>query len=169
MTTDTGTQLPTTLRVRALPSPLDLSKLAAMPPPSTKTITADEENAFPCRRCLKDAAIGDQMLLTPYDPFLGDSPYRQPGPIFVHLDPAACKVYEPDDANGNRLPEQLRKRLLSVRAFGADHCLVDADVVPGEQLAGVAERMMGDGAVEYIHVHNARPGCFAARIERVEA
>ncbi len=101
------------------------------------------------------------MLLTPYDPFLGDSPYRQPGPIFVHLNPT-CGAYKPDGA----LPEQLRRRLLSVRSFGKDHCMVDADVVQGDQLVGLAERMLRDGAAEYIHVHNARPGCFAARIER---
>ncbi|GJN74720.1 hypothetical protein PLICBS_008813 [Purpureocillium lilacinum] len=156
--TATATQLPATLRVRALPSPLELSKYSS---PSTKAVTVDEENSFPCRRCLKDGAVGDEMLLTPYDPFLGDSPYRQPGPIFVHLNPT-CGAYKPDGA----LPEQLRRRLLSVRSFGKDHCMVDADVVQGDQLVGLAERMLRDGAAEYIHVHNARPGCFAARIER---
>ncbi|KAL3958012.1 hypothetical protein ACCO45_008590 [Purpureocillium lilacinum] len=145
----TTTQLPATLRVRALPSPLELSKYSS---PSTKAVTVDEENSR--RR-------GDEMLLTPYDPFLGDSPYRQPGPIFVHLNPT-CGAYKPDGA----LPEQLRRRLLSVRSFGKDHCMVDADVVQGDQLVGLAERMLRDGAAEYIHVHNARPGCFAARIER---
>ncbi|KAK4086044.1 hypothetical protein PCL_07243 [Purpureocillium lilacinum] len=124
--TPTTTQLPATLRVRALPSPLELSKYSS---PSTKAVTVDEENSFPCRRCLKDGAVGDEMLLTPYDPFLGDSPYRQPGPIFVHLNPT-CGAYKPDGA----LPEQLRRRLLSVRSFGKDHCMVDADVVQGDQL-----------------------------------
>ncbi|KAJ6437367.1 ATP-dependent DNA helicase PIF1 [Purpureocillium lavendulum] len=154
----TSTQLPATLVVRALPAPLEVSQYTK---PSIKTVTVDEEHSFPCRRCLKDGAIGDKMLLTPYDPWLGDSPYRQPGPIFVHLDPT-CGPYKPD----GRLPEQLRRRLLSVRSFGKDHCMVDADVVQGDQLVSVAERMMKDEAAEYIHVHNARPGCFAARIER---
>jgi hypothetical protein len=27
-------------------------------------------------------------------------------------------------------------------------------------------RMLGSSQVEYLHVHNARPGCFAARVDR---
>ena len=28
------------------------------------------------------------------------------------------------------------------------------------------QRMLGDASVAYLHVHNAKQGCFAARIDR---
>lgn len=146
------------LKLHALPAPLSLD---STPSSLTKTMTVDEENSFPCRRCLQDGKIGDVMLLAPYDPWLGDSPYRQPGPVFVHLNPN-CEPYKPD----GHLPDQLHRRLMSVRCFGADHCLVSADVVPGDKLMELSAKMMEDDKAEYIHVHNARPGCFAVRIDR---
>jgi hypothetical protein len=39
-------------------------------------------------------------------------------------------------------------------------------VVEGKQIEAVIERMLGDAKVAYIHAHNAKPGCFAARIDR---
>src|SRR5215211_9554886 len=47
-------------------------------------VTADAPNAYPCRRCLRDAEPGEALLLTGYDPFTGASPYSGPGPIYVH-------------------------------------------------------------------------------------
>jgi hypothetical protein len=41
-----------------------------------------------------------------------------------------------------------------------------AEVVQGAELAQLIERMFGDAQVVYLHVHNARPGCFAARVDR---
>ena len=104
------------------------------------------------------------MLLLSYDPFLGDSPYRQPGPIFIH------KTLECDLAEFNEtpavLPEQQRRRLLSIRAFDSDHMMVGADVTEGTKLVQSAERFFSNDSVDYIHVHNAKPGCFAVRIDR---
>ncbi len=42
----------------------------------------------------------------------------------------------------------------------------DADVVQGVQLEGVIARFFADPRVAYLHVHNARRGCYACRIER---
>jgi hypothetical protein len=50
-----------------------------------------------------------------------------------------------------------------VRAYDEDHMLVDADVIEGASLDEAAQRLLRDAS--YLHVHNARPGCFAARIE----
>ena len=64
------------------------------------------------------------------------------------------------------IPEQLAIRLLSVRAFDGDGMMIDADVVEGTGLEPLIERMFADGRVAYLHVHNARRGCFAARVDR---
>jgi hypothetical protein len=40
-------------------------------------------------------------------------------------------------------------------------------VVQGAELEATADRLLADDAVSYLHVHNAGPGCFAARIDPV--
>lgn len=106
-----------------------------------------------------DGKLKEEMLLLSYDPFLGDSPYSGAGPIFVHKEP--CAPYQ-----GVDVPEQQRRRLLSLRAYDRRHMMVDAEVLQGIELQEVASRMLEDNGVEYLHVHNAKPGCFAVRVER---
>src|SRR5581483_4738882 len=120
-------------------------------------VVADEPDSYPCRRCLQDASVGEHLLLISYDPFLGESPYRGAGPIYVHE--RAC---EPFAALGE-IPEQLRRRLLSLRAYDSRHMLTGAEVVEGKHLTQTVETLFDDPSAQYIHVHNARPGCFAAR------
>src|SRR5689334_12623627 len=92
---------------RPLPAPLpDLDRL---PPATSRRVVADAPHSYPCRRCLRDAEPGERLVLLSYDPFLGDSPYRQAGPIFVHAEPCSAS---PEDLT--RTPEQLRRRQLSV-------------------------------------------------------
>jgi hypothetical protein len=64
------------------------------------------------------------------------------------------------------LPPALRRRLLSLRGFDAAGMLRDADVVEGETAGPVIERMLADPGVAYLHAHYAKPGCYAARIDR---
>jgi hypothetical protein len=128
---------------------------------SARTVVVDEAHAYPCRRCLRDAEPGERVVLLSYDPFVADSatPYRQPGPIYVHEHPCA---YEASD----RTPEQLARRVLSVRSFGSDDFMLGGAVIQGSELQETAGRLLADDAVAYLHVHNAGPGCFAVRIDR---
>jgi hypothetical protein len=120
----------------------------------------EEPHAYPCRACLRDAEPGDRVVLVAHDPFRGSSPYAGSSPMYVHADPCP-----PPDDDGT-LPAQLRRRLLSIRAYDEGHLLVDADVIPGEDADGTVARLLADPGVAYLHVHNARPGCWAARIDR---
>jgi hypothetical protein len=138
------------MRVTALPAPLTDD-------PGAVRVRADKPNAFPCRRCLRDAEPGETVLLLSYDPFVGASPYSGPGPIYVH-------DHECTPFDGDGVPGQLTRRLLSVRAYDERHMLVDADVIDGKDLGDAAQRLLREAS--YLHVHNARPGCFAARIDR---
>ncbi len=61
----------------------------------------------------------------------------------------------------------LRPRLLSLRAFDRSGMLVEADVVEGEAAQPTIGRMFTRVDVDALHAHFARPGCFAARIERM--
>jgi len=64
------------------------------------------------------------------------------------------------------VPESMRNRLLSLRAFDATGMMLDADVVEGDGVEALIDRMFEDTNVAYIHAHNARRGCYAARIDR---
>jgi hypothetical protein len=44
--------------------------------------------------------------------------------------------------------------------------MIDADIVEGEALESLIERFFADRNAAYLHVHNAKRGCFAARVER---
>ena len=125
--------------------------------PSAVRVVADEPNSYPCRRCLQDAEPGEALLLLGYDPFLGASPYAGPGPIYVHE--RECTPFA-----GPGILDQLTRRLLSVRAYDAGHMLVQAEVTEGTELEPVAKRLFSHPAAAYLHIHNARPGCFAARL-----
>ena len=115
---------------------------------------ADASDAFPCRRCLTDAEPGETLLLLSYDPWLVDSPYRQPGPVFVH---EQCET-----AVVTALPEQQRRRLLSVRAFDAEGMARDAFVVHGSELD--LDRVLADAACEQGLVRLDRGDRAAAKV-----
>jgi hypothetical protein len=154
-----STEEPDVPAIALRPLPVPLPSLHAHSPGEARVVAVDEPNAFPCRRCLRDAEPGELVVLLSYDPFTGDSPYRQAGPIFVHRDPCAASL-------DGELPDQLTRRLLSVRAFDREHLMLAGSVVPGAELRETAERLLADDAVDYLHVHNAGPGCFAVRIDR---
>ena len=65
------------------------------------------------------------------------------------------------------IPDQQRRRLLSVRAYDATDTIVDAEVASGTELETLIGRFFADPRVAYLHVHNARRGCYACRVDRV--
>jgi len=121
---------------------------------------ADEKPSFPCRQCLRDAEIGEELLLVSHDPFSVDSPYRSASPIFLHRRPCT------PPADLDVLPEQLTIRQLSVRAFDAEALMIDAAIVAGDQLEPTLVRLFEFEACDHIHVHNATRGCWAVRVDR---
>ena len=66
----------------------------------------------------------------------------------------------------NAIPPQQRDRLLSVRAYDDDGWMRDAEVVKGVDLDALVARFFADPQVAFLHVHNARRGCYACRIDR---
>ena len=124
-------------------------------------MTADAKPGYPCRITLEDAAPGEMLLLLNWRHLDADSPYRGDGPIFVRESAiATCEVR-------NAIPEQQRSRLLSVRAYDARGWMRDAEVAEGVELESLVERFFADPQVAFLHVHNARRGCYACRIDRL--
>lgn len=126
-----------------------------------RRIKVDSKPGFPCRVTLEDADIGESVLLVNYEHLNVDSPYRSSHAIIVREGATSCSPVV------NEIPKQLKIRLLSIRAFDVDGMLVDADVVDGKECEVVITRFFEDEKVEYLHIHNAKPGCFAARVDRL--
>ena len=116
-------------------------------------------SGFPERIEMRDAEPGETLLLVNFEHQSADTPYRSSHAIYVREGATEAWV-------GGRLPEVMRKRLLSLRAFSAGGSMVDADVVEGRDAEPVIERLLSDPSVAYIHAHYAKPGCYAARIDR---
>jgi len=126
-----------------------------------RRVVADEAVGFPCRVSLADADVGDELLLLPFDHLLTRSPYRASGPIFVRRG-ARQAVLEP-----GVIPAYVARRWMSARAYDADDMMIAADVCDGSDVRGVIERFIADPAVAFVHLHNAKRGCFSCRVERV--
>lgn len=125
-----------------------------------RLVVADAKPGFPCRVSLADAEVGETLLLVPFTHHDVSSPYRASGPVFVRR---GARTAEPE---AGQLPEMLRHRLLSVRAYDGAAMMLGAEVVKGAELEGVIRRLFADRAVAYLHVHNAGPGCYNCRVER---
>ncbi|WP_249027532.1 DUF1203 domain-containing protein [Xanthomonas theicola] len=126
-----------------------------------RRVHADQSPGFPCRVSLEDARPGEELLLLHYRHQPADTPYRAAGPIYVrrHAQTAATV---PD-----QVPAAIRRRLLSLRGYDAADMLIAADVHAGETIAAAIVKAFADPQVRYLHLHHARQGCFACRVERV--
>ncbi|WP_108881826.1 DUF1203 domain-containing protein [Anderseniella sp. Alg231-50] len=125
-----------------------------------RRVVVDANPGTPCRVSLQDAEIGEEVVLVHYEHQPADSPFRSSHAIYVRNNVAQSFL------NEGEIPALFRHRLMSVRAFNADHIMIDAEAVEGTQLESVLNRFLDDPQVDYIHLHYAKPGCFAARVER---
>ena len=121
---------------------------------------ATASRGFPCRVSLEDAREGEELLLLPYRHHPADSPYRASGPIYVRRGVTQRRL-----APGE-VPESVTSRLISVRAYGVDQMMVAATVCDGHQVAGEIAARFADRDVAYVHLHNAKQGCFACLVVR---
>jgi hypothetical protein len=122
--------------------------------------TAQHKPGFPCRVSLVDAEPGERVILLPFTHHACKSPYQSSGPIFVR------EQARPAILNVGELPQVVRGRLLSIRGYDVDGLMVDADVAEGSELERHIQRFFTDSRIAYLHLHNARPGCYSCRVER---
>jgi hypothetical protein len=127
---------------------------------NAKWLVADSKPGFPCRVSLKEAEIGERVLLIPYKYHDVSSPYKASGPIFVRKDAVEAKL------SINEIPEILTNRLLSVRAYSEDNIMVHAETTLGSGVEKVICNQLSDVNVKYLQVHNANPGCFNCIVNR---
>jgi hypothetical protein len=126
---------------------------------AVRRIADDRRPGYPCRVSLEDSKPGDQLLLINFEHLPVDSPYRMRFAIYVRK---GDKTYDRID----EVPQQLRKRMLAVRAFDSRGMMVTFDLVNGDELEAAIGKLFGRPEPEYLHIHYAAPGCYAARVDR---
>ena len=122
-------------------------------------VIAETEPGFPCRVSMRDAKIGESLILLNYAHLDEDTPYCASHAIFV-IEGAKVQTLPQ-----NTVPQVLRSRLLSLRAFDENYSMIAAEVCAGEDLEQAITKIASDPNVDFLHVHNAAPGCYAARID----
>lgn len=123
--------------------------------------TAHAAPGFPCRVSLEDAPAGAELLLVPFEHHPARSPYRASGPIFVR------RGATQRDLEIGEVPDTVLRRLISLRAYDVDAMMVDATVCDGPEVAAALDGFFANEAVDYVHLHFAKRGCFSCAASRV--
>ena len=113
----------------------------------------------PCRVSLTDATPGDEVILVNHEHHAVELPYRMRFAIYVRK---GEKTFDAVDA----VPDQLRRRTLAVRGFDSNAMMTGWELIEGIWLEEAIERRFADPRTDYLHIHFAAPGCYAARVER---
>jgi hypothetical protein len=115
----------------------------------------------PCRFCLHTFREGEEeRILFTYNSFSGTDITPQPGPVFIHH--KACDRYQ--EAG---LPSDLNRLDLLLEAYNTEGKVTEFT----NPVAGKAEeaiiKLLSDEKVIFIHIRNAKAGCYVARVERM--
>ena len=98
-----------------------------------------------------------QIVGLPIEPFV---------PLFTLTDDQLREHAVPAVTGAGELPAMVRARPQSVRAYDEEGMMVHAEVVEGDRLDARIRKILADGNVAYLHLHNARPGCFNCAVVR---
>jgi hypothetical protein len=123
-------------------------------------VVADEAASFPCRVSLTDAEVGETLISLNYVHHVVETPYRSSGPIFVR---PGAETARPEVG---AVPVMFNHRLLSLRSYSSSGIMVDSTVIQGKEIRQAIENFFSNQSVDYIDVHNARPGCYNCRVVR---
>ena len=124
-------------------------------------MTVDKKLSFPCRVSLEDAEIGDEVILLAYQHHKTSSPYQSRGPIFVKKNATTVKPAI------NKIPKLLNHRFLSIRGYDKKGMMKASLVTEGQNLKEVLNETFNNREIDYIHIHNAKPGCYMCEAVRV--
>jgi hypothetical protein len=125
-----------------------------------RRVLANSTPGFPDRIEMREAEPGESLLLVNYlhQPVVG--PYRASHAIYVLERPK--QQYDRSD----EIPPVLRARVISLRAFDDEGTIVDGDLCPGTRVEASIQQLLRQSATAYIHLHYAKFGCFACRVDR---
>lgn len=117
----------------------------------------------PCRHCLCEIAESKEMLILANRPFPAPQPYAEVGPIFI------CAEECTRHSETSTLPEMCQSwdRVI-LRGYTAEHRILygTGQVVETENIEKVAEEILANSKVSYVHMRSASNNCYHCRIER---
>ena len=125
-----------------------------------RRVTATSRPGFPCRIGLSDAEPGDELLLLAHEHQPAHSPYRASGPIYVRVGATQRTL------DVGEIPPYVSVRQISLRAYDESDMMLAAEVCDGAVVAAEIERQFGNPLVRYIHLHNAKRGCYSCLVRR---
>ena len=123
-------------------------------------VTVDSDRGYPCRVSLKDARIGERVLLAHHVSNDIDGPFRMAHAIYVR------EGAEPAKPAIDSVPEMIASRTVGLRAFDASGAMRRAQLAGPGETDGTIRELFSDPGIAFIHAHNAAYGCFLAAVER---
>lgn len=136
------------------------AKLALM---KVRRYHVSERPGFPDRVEMRDLELGETALLLNYTHQPADTPYRSSHAILIRE--GATAAFDAVD----EIPEVMRIRPISLRAFDAQGEMVDAALAAGTEIEPIIRRFLAVPTAAYLHAHYAHRGCYAALIERAQS
>ena len=127
---------------------------------NARWIDVDECPGYPCRVSLEDAKVGERVLAFTFTHHDVNSPYKSSGPIFIRENAKQAIPLI------NEIPLMLRHRQMSLRGYSAEGMMIEAEVAEGMELEECIVKIFKNPETEYIHIHNAKPGCFNCCVVR---
>lgn len=120
----------------------------------------DEEGGAPLRCCLRDSRPGERVGLVSATPPGPTGAYQETGPVFMHAD--GC-----DGPIERTYPDDFRSRPQIFRAYDAQGSIVGGELVDvADDHEAVAERLLADPGVAFLHTRNVVHGCYMLMIQR---
>ncbi|MCV2884653.1 DUF1203 domain-containing protein [Aestuariibacter sp. AA17] len=123
-------------------------------------LKADTTPGYPCRVSLQDAGIGERVLAVHFTHHQMPSPYYASGPIFIRENAVAASPVP------NAIPAFLHHRQLSVRGYSEGGMLINASLSTGKEVVSAIHALFQNNTIQYLHIHNAIPGCFMCSVKR---
>jgi hypothetical protein len=125
-------------------------------------VTASSSRGFPCRVSLEDAQQGEQLILLHHTSHDVETPFRSAYAIYVREGAVQAGPFI------DTTPPVFAGRSLALRGFDAEGMLTDARLAQPDLADEAIRSLFDDPGIAYIDIHNAAPGCFAARASRHE-
>ncbi len=125
-----------------------------------RRVTATAKPGFPDRIGLRDAEVGENLILVNHTHQDADTPYHASHAVFVSE--TGGVAYD----RVGEVPGVLFRRTVSLRAFTAGGDMAGAELAAGAEIEPAILRLLADPRTACLHAHYAAPGCYAARIER---
>lgn len=123
-------------------------------------IKVDKPQAYPDRISLRDIPVGEHAILLNHTFLDRPTPYRGSHAIFIWEGKKEATVLI------DRIPDVMRSRIISLRAFDDNDMMIDAAIAANEAIEENILIFFENTHIKYILAHNAKQGCFSCRITR---